>query len=297
MRRRVTTDDALLLLAALIWAAHYSVTKSVLRELPPLLFNALRFGGAAVVLSFLLWLREGFAPIGARWKSVVLLGLVGNTAYQLFFIVGLDRSTASQASLFAATTPVFTLILGRIAGHEVVTSSAALGVVVTVVGVMLLLGESAAGALSDQAFWVGDVFILAASFCWAWYTVWSRTLLREMTPMALTTLALIAGAVPLVLLGGPSLVTVDLAAVSGKAWIGLVYACLFSIVVAFLIWLRAVQRLGPTRTAVYLNLVPVLAVLIARWSLGEQLTQIQLVGGAAVVAGIWITRSSRPVRP
>ena len=96
-----------------------------------------------------------------------MLGLVGNTAYQLCFIVGLDLSRANQASLFAATTPLWTLIIGKIAGQDTVTPRTLAGVGLTVVGVVLLLSESAAGALAGQGLWRGDLLFLGSSFCWA----------------------------------------------------------------------------------------------------------------------------------
>jgi drug/metabolite transporter (DMT)-like permease len=292
MQGRFTIDDALLFATALIWAANYSVVKAALEELPPLAFNALRFGAAASILLAITWVVEGRPAIGGLWRRIVVLGLVGNTAYQLLFVIGISLTGASQASLFAAITPVWVLIIGRATGHGRISFSAVVGIGLTVLGVVLLFRESLVDAAFERGYWVGDLMFVAAAFCWAWYTVQSRPLLRDLTPLSLSTTALVVGAIPIVLLGAPALATVDPGTVSTAAWAGTAYACLFPIVVAYLIWHRAVQRIGPTRTAVYLNLVPLMAVAIARWSLGEELTSIQLVGGALVIAGIWITRAS-----
>jgi len=107
------------------------------------------------------------------------------------------------------------------------------------------------------------------------------------------------GAVPLFLIAVPDLVTLRPAEVSAGAWAGLAYASLFAVVFSYLAWSRAVRTLGSMRTAVYLNLVPVIALVIAWWWLGESLSVGQVVGASAVIGGIALSRSrtAKPVSP
>jgi hypothetical protein len=96
-----------------IWGVNFSVVKGALADFSPLSFNAVRFGTASLILLSLLWLRE--RNLGIRKKDVgyfVMLGLIGNTAYQLFFINGIALTTATNSSLILATTPIFIVLFG-----------------------------------------------------------------------------------------------------------------------------------------------------------------------------------------
>src|SRR4051812_46515069 len=104
--RRRAADDAGMLLVCLIWGLNFSVTKFALREIPPLPFTAVRFVGASLLLWLVLRLVEGpvTRPTGGIGK-LVILGLVGNTCYQLAFTVGLSRTTATNSALILSTVP------------------------------------------------------------------------------------------------------------------------------------------------------------------------------------------------
>ena len=299
MRRRLTTEDVLLIAACLIWAANYAVVKTTLEEISPLAFNGLRFPLAAALLLLLQWRTAGFAPVRGHLSSLIWLGLVGNLGYQMFFIFGIDHTRAGEASVFASTTPLFTYLVARLSGHDRVGGRGMLGLLLATGGVVLLLWESFAGAFAAQRYWVGDLLLLGSAACWAIYTVYSQPLLAKMDVLALTSVSMAVGAVPLFLIAIPDIVAMRPAEVSASAWAGLSYASLLAVVFSYLAWSRAVRVLGSMRTAVYLNLVPVIAVVIAwRW-LGESLTVVQGVGAAAVIGGIALSRSrsATPMSP
>ena len=293
MRRRLTAEDLLLISACLIWAANYVVVKTTLDEISPLAFNGLRFPLAAALLLFVQWRTAGFAPVRGHLSSLIWLGLVGNLGYQMFFIFGIDHTRAGEASLFASTTPLFAYLVARLSGHDRMGGRGVLGLILATGGVVLLLWESFVGALGAERYWVGDLLLLGSASCWAIYTVYSQPLLAKMDALALTSVSMAVGAVPLFLIGLPDIVAMHPAEVSTGAWAGLAYASLFAVVFSYLAWSRAVRILGSMRTSVYLNLVPVLAVAIAWWWLGESLTVVQAVGAAAVIGGIALSRRRR----
>ena len=108
-RRNITTDLGLLFLV-LIWGINFSVLKIVLRELDPLALNALRFPIAALALWMLVRRLDGpLRPDPGDVGRIIALGLLGNVAYQLFFIFGVNSTLAGNASLMLATTPVWTV--------------------------------------------------------------------------------------------------------------------------------------------------------------------------------------------
>jgi drug/metabolite transporter (DMT)-like permease len=293
-RERLRTDLSLVLLAC-IWGVNFSVVKVVLEELDPLALNALRFPLAAAALGLVVVHRRGaLLPRREDVPRILLLGLIGNVVYQLCFIYGLDWTQAGNASLLLSTTPVWTVLLSAAAGQERATPAVVFGVVGTLAGmVLVVLGRGEPVSLGSQTL-RGDLLMVGGSMLWSLYTVAGRGPIRRYGALRTTTWTLWAGTPLLVLMGLPSLARSDLGAVSVAAWVGVGYAGLLSIGLAYLIWYHGVQRLGNNRTAVYSNLVPVAALATAWVWLGEVPTPMQLVGAAVILLGLTVARRAQP---
>jgi len=174
-----------MLLVVLIWGANFAIVKGALSAIPPLAFVALRFVGATLLLFPLLWLREGWQPLPrGGWPRLIALGVVGNTLYQPLFVEGLARTTSANSSLILSATPMLVASLGALLGLEKVTRRLAVGIGLAFGGVALVLVARGA-SLSAQTF-VGDLLVLAATFCWSLYTLGLR-LIRSLSTLQLTT--------------------------------------------------------------------------------------------------------------
>ena len=140
--RATRGTDLVLLLMVLIWAVNFSVIKSALAQLPPLAFNALRYPLAALVVLIALR-RQGPLPLPRpeHRARIVVLGLLANLVYQLFFIFGMARTRAGNASLLLAGTPVMTALFSAWAGHERLGPRVWLGVGGAVVGMALIVAS------------------------------------------------------------------------------------------------------------------------------------------------------------
>lgn len=287
--RDPATDLGLLALTV-IWGVNFSVVKVVLEVLDPLALNALRFPLAACVLWILVRRSPGRRMDSRHLPRLVALGITGNVAYQLCFVIGIDRTLAGNASLLLATSPVWTVLLSALAGHERPTALVVGGSALTLGGMgLVVLGRGDAlsiGAATLQ----GDLLMVTAAVLWATYTVGSARLVRVYGSLRATAWTLWAGTPVLVALGIPSLRHTNWDTVSGWTWMGVVYAGVFSVGVAYLLWYRGVKRLGNSRTAVYSNLVPVTALLTAWVWLGEVPTRWQLMGAMIILVGIYLAR-------
>lgn len=291
-RLGIPGSDAGMVAMAAIWGVNFSVVKAAFDAFSPLAFNALRFPLAIASMVLLLSGRTGPAwPDRSDVARIVALGLIGNVAYQLCFIVGLDLTRAGNASLLLSTTPVWTVILSAVSGHEEPSRRVVGGVGAMFVGMILVViggsDELSLGAASLR----GDLLMVAASILWSIYTVWGRAPIAKYGSLRVTAWTLFAGAPLLILIGVPDLTKTDFAAVTPTAWIGVVYAGVLAIGVAYLLWYRGVERLGNTRTAVYSNLVPVFALATAWVWLGEVPSQLQLLGAAVILLGLRAARN------
>ena len=289
-RRDVTTDLGLLLIV-LIWGVNFSVLKVLLREFEPLALNALRFPMAAVALWILVRRIDGsLKPDPEDLRRIITLGLLGNVAYQLCFIFGVDSTFAGNASLLLATTPVWTLFLSSVAGHERPGGWAIIGVAGTLIGIfMVITGSRDAGTLASPTT-RGDLLILIASMLWAMYTVGGRKPVTRYGALRVTAWTLWVATPIIFFMGLPGLMRTDLRTITPEAWIGITYAGLLGIGLAYLLWYRAVERIGNNRTAVYSNLVPVAALITAWIWLGEVPTTLQLIGAAVILVGLTLAR-------
>jgi drug/metabolite transporter (DMT)-like permease len=165
------------------------------------------------------------------------------------------------------------------------------GVLVASVGVVLVV--AARGTGFGQATMAGDLLTLAAVICWAGYTLGLRTLPPTISPLRVTMVTTVAGAPVLVLAGLPAILATDWAAVAWQGWAALGYSTFLSLLVAYLIWNRSVQVVGPSRTVIYMCLTPLIAVLAAAVFLGERPRPLQAVGAALIIAGVVLTVGQR----
>jgi drug/metabolite transporter (DMT)-like permease len=278
----------------ILWGINFPISKAALHELSPLAFNGLRYPCAAlVVLIALLW--RG----GVRWPAagdrirVILLGLFGNLVYQQFFIFGLDRTRAGTASILLASTPIITALLSFAVGHEHPRTGTWVGAVATIAGIALVVTLGTNAGANDYRL-LGNLLMLGASLSWAGYTVGSRTLIQRYGAMLFTAWTLWVGTAALIIAGLPDLLRTDLRAVSAAAWFGVVYAGAFSIGIAYLIWYYGVRQLGNTRTAVFGNLVPVVALAAAWIYLGEVPGIGQVVGAVVIIGGVTLAQLRPP---
>jgi len=279
-----------LLAVSLIWRTNFAVIKVTLEELSPSALNALRFPIASALLILVLWWRGRLGLPRRRdlWR-VLGLGLLGNVVYQLLFIHGLKLTSAGNASLLLATVPVWTILLSSAAGHERPSPHVWMGILGTLGG-MVLVVKGGHGVQLREGSLEGDLLMVAAAMGWAGYTVGSQTLIRDYGPLRTTMWTLTVGTVGLVALGWSEVRSLHLSSIPPLAWFGVVYAGVFALSIAYLLWYRGVQRLGSSRTAVYSNLVPIVALLVAWGWLGELPSAPQWGGAAVILGGISLTR-------
>lgn len=291
------STDAGLLLMALIWGLNFPVIKVSLDQIPPLAFNALRFPLGALAV-YLILRTQGpiILPHRRDWARVVFLGILGNLVYQAFFIFGLAGTFAGNASILLATTPIWTLGLSTVRGHERPASQVWIGVLATLSGMVLVV----LGGTRDVGFrgttLKGDLLMVGAAVVWSLYTVGSRRLIQTYGSLPVTAWTLWVGTIGLFLQGLPTLSRFDLGEVSPLGWVGVAYSGILAIGLAYILWYRGVREIGNSRTAAFSNLTPIVAMVVAWLWLDEAPAALQLSGAAVVLLGLTLTRLGR-VRP
>lgn len=278
-----------MVLVVLIWGANFTVTKATFSYIPPLAFTALRFALAALVLVVLLHFLERKQAIDkSTWLKLVVIGLVGNTLYQPAFILGLANTTATNCAVIIGSLPGIVALLSWVFRVERISAVVAVGIVLSLAGVFFVVGANGLSLGGDTT--LGDLLTLAAVFCWAAYTLGLKRVDPQLSPLRVTTITTVAGTPGLIALGMGESLNLDWRAVPASAYTALVYASLFSLVVAYFLYNTGVKRLGASRTSVYSCFIPLVGVLVAWAFLGEEPVPLQALGAALVVIGVWLTR-------
>lgn len=286
--------DALLLLMALIWGVNFIVVKVGTQLMEPLAFNGARVSIAAVSLVIVVLAMREQWPARRDVIALLLLGVLGNGLYQWFFIEGIARTRAGDASLVLAASPALMAIIGRVLGVERVNRRKVLGIAASLFGMALVVFGSghADPALNRAASSLaGNMLVLVACVCWALYTVLLKPYTERVPGIPLSALTMVGGAIPLVAVAMPQISRTPWHALPISGWGALLYSGLLALVLAYLFWYRGVRVLGPTRSAMYSNLQPVVALVVAWLALGETPTVVQVVGAAAILFGLVLTRT------
>lgn len=290
-QRRFGTTDALMLLAIMLWAVNLSFIKVALREFSPIGFNGLRLPVAAVGL-LLIWgiSREKFAvPRSDLWK-LALLGLCGNTLCQFIFIQGFDMTTASNTAIIIGMSPVFIALLSGLLKHEKMRAALLLGISVSFVGFYLVITSRTGAVQISHELIKGDLLVFSGNFFWVLYTVFSKPLLQRISPLQLSTVTMVFGAIFFIPFSIKEVLILPYGDISFQAWACLIFSGIFSLGICYVIWYASVRRVGNSRTAIYDNLLPVFSVFFAYIFLNERITLVQGGGALIIFLGIYLAR-------
>ncbi len=295
--------DLALLFAVLVWGINFVVIKAALGVMHPHVLNALRFLVSALVLGALYVWRQRragdplLAPLRRHGRVLFGLGMLGFFFYQLSFIIGADLTTAGNAALIMASAPLWTAVFGHFARLEELRGGAWMGLLATFAGAALIVvGGTRSIDFSDETF-VGNLLMVGAALLWGAYTAFSRPMTRRVTPTAVTFLGLLMALPFLLALSVPYVGDVEWERVTGWIWVAIVFSGGLSIGLAVVIWNAAVKHVGPSQTAVYGNLVPVVALISGALFLNEHIGPAQIGGGALILGGLLLIRRFRSIEP
>ena len=283
-----------LICVALFWGGTFIAGRIVAKEIPHLIAAAGRFLVACSLLLLLAWRMEGGLPKLNRQQihATFGLGATGIFLYNICFFAALERMPAGRSALFVALNPIVTALALAMLFGEKLGLKKWLGIAIAFVGAAIVITRgdllSAAHDISNSV-GSGELFMLTAVCAWAAYTILGRHALKGLSPIAATTYASLWG---LLLLGIGALFQLPQLDRSHLTWpvlAAIFYLGAFGTVIGFVWYYEGVKRIGPTRTAVFNNLVPVFGISFSALMLGEPILASMVIGGVLVIAGVSLT--------
>ncbi len=275
-------------LAQLFWAMNFVVADRVIAEFTPLELTFLRWLGAfPILLVITLWIererRDKWKLAAREWWIHIVQAVLGMVGYTLLLYAALDTTSPVNASVISAINPAIIALAAVVVLGERIRRGGVLGIVISFIGVVIVVLIGGPSGASDLSIVPGDLLILGAIMTWTAYVIISRRI--QTPPITATTVQVGLSALML----APVMAVVGIQAQpSAEGWWGLAIIIIFPSALAYLLWNVAVTQLGPSRTGVFLNLLPVFTAIIAV-ALGDALTVWQIVGGLIVLAGVYLT--------
>ena len=283
-------------LSSALGGTSIGATRYLVNAIDPLAIGSFRFGIGFVLLLPVALLQGGRWPARRDWPAVAGLGVLFFAVFPLLFNASLIFTTAARGALALSTLPLLTMVVGAALGSEALTARKSLGVVIAMLGVAIALLSGLTSA--PPGAWRGDLLMVGAALCMAFYSIWSKPFIARSGPIAFTTMAMGVGAACLILISCWRGSFAPVADFGMPQWLAAIYLGAFGSALTFYLWAFALARTTPTRVAISVTVNPVAASLVGAVLLHEPLSW-NLVGGIVTVfAGIWIaTTSGRWPRP
>ncbi len=292
--------DLCMFCVAAIWGINMPIMKFALVRVDAFLFNATRLLISALVLAVIVWHQKATIlnrnSQASTWQQqMVRIGVFAfltGFAYQVLFLVGINQTSAGNTALIMSALPMWTALLATILTKEYLNRFAWSGLLVAMTGTLIVtLTVPRTGAGEGSI--LGNLLVAAATFSWALGSVWSRPMMKEISPIGLAFCG-VALPVPLhflvaryawekmpVFVSDPWLLAAVL--FSGGLSTGLAYA----------MWNFGVKILGTSHAAIFQNLVPFFALFFSWMILAEVPGWLQVLGGCITLVGLVIMRRHR----
>lgn len=279
-----------LMLMALLWGLVFVAIKLGGQAMPIEVYNANRFVMGVTLLAIVTWRRGRWPRVDWRTAlELTALGLVGHGLMQMAFVTGIMRTASATAALIYGCTPLVVAVLSSAFGLERLNGRQWMGLGLAAMGMAaVVLSRDGPSPLPTA---VGNALVGAATLLMALYTIWSRRLLARLDLVYVTTWALGVGALVMVLWSWPKQSLALYRTLSWRGWGLVLYGAILALVVPNLLFLWGVREIGRSRTAVFVNAVPLLGCLAGWMLLGERFRSVQIIVAVGIVAGIYLTQS------
>lgn len=283
-----------MILTTLFWAGAFIAAKLSAPFIPAFTLTFLRFFIATVILYFIVVKKEkGLYKLKKSDIPVFLFtGIIGMFGYHVFFFTAIKYTTAISSSIIGASNPIITSLFAIIFLHDKFTMKRIIGILLSFLGVFLTITEGNIFIIKSMAFNKGDILMLVAVFMWALYSVYSKKVSPRYTPLILTFYSFVFCTVFLI----PFVIYENPISYIGKvpyySYISVVYMSIFASVIGYLVQQISIKQIGPSRTSIFINLVPAFSIVLSILLLGESISVIKLFTTVLIIAGVYICQKS-----
>ena len=275
-------------IVALIWGGSFVAVKIGVENISPIMLAFIRFAVASpLMIVFLAAKRKATKISIAEIPLLLILALTGVTLLYIFQFTGIKYTSATNAALLINTNVLFIAIFSWIFLKEGISYKKLLGIILAFVGGAFVILN---GSLSVSPSIRGDALIILSAICWAIYSIVGKKLLKKYEPIVLTTYAFIIGTLLFIPFVYKDIESIK---ITMKEWLIILYLALLCSVFAYIAWYDALAKIEATKVAIFLNLIPLFAMLLSYVILREKITFFILIGAILIIYGIYLTIGER----
>ena len=298
MKHLQVSPYLLLVLTTLFWSGNFVLARAVRMDVPPVGLSFWRWALAAALLLPFVWrdMRRSWPLVRRNLLLVAALGFLGVACFNTLVYLGLQTSTASNGVLLQSIVPVVIIVFARLLLRVRVSAAQALGILVSLAGVLSIITRGDLERLITLAVGQGDLLLLGAVVAWAGYSVLLKKLPPALGGLILLGYTVLVGVLCILPLYAWEIGSGTRMHVSTVTLVTVLYVAIFPSLLAFLFWNKAVDEVGPNRAGQFIHLMPVFGSLLSVLFLGESLYAYHFVGILLVAVGIYLATVFKPAR-
>jgi drug/metabolite transporter (DMT)-like permease len=280
-----------LLFTAFFWGGTFIAGRAIAGSVGPFSAAFVRFSVASVFLVFFMHRFEGRLPRLKRHHVVPLLflGLTGVLAYNALFFKGLQYIEAGRAAVIIANNPILIAVFSALLFKEKLRWFNAAGILLSVVGATIVISKGHLSAIWTGGFGWGELLIFGCVCSWVTFSLIGKSVMAELSPLTCIGCASVIGTGLLLLPASLEGLWNDLGSYSGMDWLSLFYLGFFGTVLGFVWYYQGIKKIGPTKAGLFINFVPISAIILAFVILEEPLTPSLFLGTLLVCSGVYLT--------
>jgi len=284
-------------LAIGLWGVSFISIKIALQEVSPVTLIVVRFASGALIVGAAAWARGEFRQLRPRdLPALAGVGLIGIALQQILQVSGQATADASVAAFLASTAPAFTVLLATFFLREAPRPWQIAGILLATGGAITVATNGQWGGLLTGNFGApGNLLVLASSVVWALLTILSKRAVANRPPLLVTTAMFFFGGLFVAPLFLVQQGWRELATVSVTGWAALAFTSLVCTAGAYLLTTWALKHIAASRVALIQNIEPLTAVIAASLLLNEAVTPAMLLGGAAILGGVYLAERTAPL--
>nr|WP_275406313.1 DMT family transporter [Pseudodesulfovibrio sp. JC047] len=281
----------MLMTSMMLWGGTWVAGRILVQYIHPMSAAFLRFAFASATLVLMCWKTDGHIPRLTRQQILPVLGLgaTGVFTYSYFFFTGLQTTSAGRAALIVACIPVCISVLSAILYKERFGAIRIAGAILSLVGVSVVIADGSPLALLSEGVSRGDFLILGCVASWIAYTLGGRSVTKNLSALASVSWACIFGMVMLLPVAWTHGLLTDIMKTPFEGWVCIVFLGVLATGFAYCWYYEAIAIIGASRAGIFINTVPVFAVIMGYFLLDEPIHLSLALGGIMVLSGVYLT--------
>jgi len=282
-------DYLLMIMMVFVWSGGFVISKLSVVSIAPEMVAFLRFliASLCLVVPVAIWQPKLLRINRSDFPVVLGLGATGVFAYNLFFFWGSRYAMASDGAMIIPTlNPIITLFVAALLLGEPLTTRKLSGAAISISGQVLIFWSLIGAVSDDSTRLLGVLLHVGAAVCWSSFSILGRLGSRRFSPMTATVWATMSGTLmlaPFALIHASPAI-----GFTWDFWAQVSYLALGATVAGYFLWNRGIARLGASRTAIFLNLVPGTTLILAYLFLNEAPSLPQIIGILLVAVGVYM---------